>query len=239
MATQAAAISRGELDKRVNINTGDELEQLAQAFNRMCEAVEEMRFRDQNANPLTKLPGNLMIEAEVNRRLTIGEDTAVLYIDLDHFKAFNDKYGFEQGDRVIELTANILKSVCGENSPHNPAFTGHIGGDDFIVVTRIAGSEELCQVLCTEFDRRVKELYPAEDRERGEIVSVDRQGKRQTFPLCSISIALVDNDARPIADFLQLSSLAAEVKKVAKGMPGSANARCRRAEKERVYLTDW
>jgi diguanylate cyclase (GGDEF)-like protein len=239
MATQAAAISRGELDKRVNINTGDELEQLAQAFNRMCEAVEEMRFRDQNANPLTKLPGNLMIEAEVNRRLTIGEDTAVLYIDLDHFKAFNDKYGFEQGDRVIELTANILKSVCGENSPHNPAFTGHIGGDDFIVVTRIAGSEELCQVLCAEFDRRVKELYPAEDRERGAIVSVDRQGNRQTFPLCSISIALVDNDARPIADFLQLSSLAAEVKKLAKAMPGSAYARDRRADKERVYLTDW
>lgn len=239
MAAQAACISRGELDKRVDVHTGDELEQLAQAFNRMCEAVQEMRYRDQNANPLTKLPGNLMIEAEVNRRLNVGEDVAVLYIDLDHFKAFNDKYGFEQGDRVIELTANILKSVCGENSPHNAAFTGHIGGDDFIVVTKPAGAEELCQVLCGEFDRRVKELYPAEDRERGCIVSVDRQGNRMTFPLCSISIALVDNEARPIADFLQLSSLAAEVKKLAKSLPGSSYARDRRADKETVYLTDW
>jgi diguanylate cyclase (GGDEF)-like protein len=163
----------------------------------------------------------------------------VLYIDLDHFKAFNDKYGFEQGDRVIELTANILKSVCGENSPHNPTFTGHIGGDDFIVVTKPQGAEELCQVLCNEFDRRVKELYPAEDRERGSIVSVDRQGNRQTFPICSISIALVDNEARPIADFLQLSTLAAEVKKLAKSIPGSSFARDRRADKERVFLTDW
>lgn len=239
MASQAACISRGELDKRVNVQTGDELEQLAQAFNRMCEAVQEMRFRDQNANPLTKLPGNLMIEAETNRRLKIGEEVAVLYIDLDHFKAFNDKYGFEQGDRVIELTANILKSVCGENSPHNPTFTGHIGGDDFIVVSKPQGAEELCQVLCNEFDRRVLELYPAEDRERGSIVSVDRQGNRQTFPICSISIALVDNEARPIADFLQLSTLAAEVKKLAKSIPGSSFARDRRADKERVFLTDW
>jgi GGDEF domain-containing protein len=239
MASQAECISRGELDKRVNVHTGDELEQLAKAFNRMCEAVQEMRYRDQNANPLTKLPGNLMIEAETNRRLSIGEDVAVLYIDLDHFKAFNDKYGFEQGDRVIELTANILKSVCGENSPHNQTFTGHIGGDDFIVVTKPDGAEELCQVLCAEFDRRVKELYPGEDRERGFIISVDRQGNRQSFPLCSISIALVDNEARPIADFLQLSSLAAEVKKLAKSLPGSAYARDRRADKETVYLTDW
>jgi diguanylate cyclase (GGDEF)-like protein len=239
LSSQAACISRGELDRRVEVKTGDELEQLAEAFNRMCEDVQEMRYRDQNANPLTKLPGNLMIEAETNRRLKVGEDVAVLYIDLDHFKAFNDKYGFEQGDRVIELTANILKSVCGENSPHNPTFTGHIGGDDFIVVTKPTGAEELCQVLCTEFDRRVKELYPAEDRERGCIVSVDRQGNRQTFPLCSISIALVDNEARPIADFLHLSTMAADVKKIAKGMPGSSFARDRRADKERVFLTDW
>jgi diguanylate cyclase (GGDEF)-like protein len=198
-----------------------------------------MRYRDQNANPLTKLPGNLMIEAEVNRRLKAGEDVAVLYIDLDHFKAFNDKFGFEQGDRVIKLTADIMKSVCGENAPHNPNFVGHIGGDDFIVIAKPNVAEDTCQVLCAEFDRRVKELYPAEDRERGYIVSVDRQGNRQTFPLCSISIALVDNDHRPIADFLEISSIAAEVKKIAKALPGSSFARDRRGDKETVYLTDW
>lgn len=239
LASQSACIARGQLDKRVTVKTGDELEQLADSFNRMCDALTEMRFRDQNANPLTKLPGNLMIEAEVNRRLKAGEEVAVLYIDLDHFKAFNDKYGFEQGDRVIKLTADIMKSVCGENAPHNPAFTGHIGGDDFIVVTKPQGAEEVCQVLCAEFDRRVKELYPAEDRDKGFIMSVDRQGNRQKFPFCSISIALVDNEAREIPDFLEISSIACEVKKLAKSKPGSAYARDRRADKETIYLTDW
>lgn len=239
LASQSACIAKGQLDKRVELKTGDELEQLATAFNKMCDALIEMQFRDQNANPLTKLPGNLMIESEVNRRLKNAEDVAVLYIDLDHFKAFNDKYGFEQGDRAIQLTADILRSVCGENSPHNPTFVGHIGGDDFIIVTKAGDAEETCVVLCAEFDRRIKELYTAEDRERGWIVSVDRQGVRQTFPLCSISIALVDNEVRPIADFLELSSIAAEVKKYAKSLPGSSFARDRRVDREATYLTDW
>lgn len=238
LASQAERIAKGQLDRRLAIHTGDEIEQLADSFNQMVLALEEMRYRDQNANPLTKLPGNLMIEAEVNRRLKAGEEVAVLYIDLDHFKAFNDKFGFEQGDRVIGLTADIMKSVCGENAPHNPNFVGHIGGDDFLVITKPQVAEDTCQVLCAEFDRRVIELYPEEDRERGYIVSVDRKGNRQTFPLCSISIALVDNDQRPLNDFLELSSIAAEVKKLAKSIPGSSFARDRRGDKESVYL-DW
>jgi diguanylate cyclase (GGDEF)-like protein len=239
LASQTACIAKGQLDKRVELKSGDELEQLANSFNKMCDALIEMQFRDQNANPLTKLPGNLMIESETNRRLMAGDDVAVLYIDLDHFKAFNDKYGFEQGDRAIQLTADILKSVCGENAPHNPNFIGHIGGDDFIVITKPMDAEETCLVLCAEFDRRIRELYTAEDRERGWIISVDRQGNRQTFPLCSISIALVDNEVRGIADFLELSSIAAEVKKYAKSLPGSSYARDRRVDKETAYLTDW
>lgn len=239
LASQSQCIAKGQLDKRVDVRTGDELEQLASAFNQMCDSLIEMQYRDQNANPLTKLPGNLMIEAEVDRRLKACEEVAVLYLDLDHFKAFNDKYGFEQGDRVIKLTADILKSICGENAPHNPNFTGHIGGDDFIVVTKTPTSEDLCQVICAEFDRRVKELYPSEDRERGFIISVDRQGNRQKFPLCSVSIALVDNETRTIADFLEISSVAAEVKKVAKNLPGSSYARDRRGDRDAAFLKDW
>jgi hypothetical protein len=94
-------------------------------------------------------------------------------------------------------------------------------------------------MLCAEFDRRIKELYTQEDRERGWIVSVDRQGNRQTFPFCSISIALVDNEVRPIADFLELSSIATEVKKFAKSLPGSSYARDRRVDRETAFLTDW
>ena len=239
LASQSHCIAKGQLDKRVEVRTGDELEQLAGAFNRMCDALVEMQYRDQNANPLTKLPGNLMIEAECDRRLKACEEVGVLYLDLDHFKAFNDKYGFEQGDRVIKLTADILKSICGENAPQNPHFVGHIGGDDFIVVTKAAEAEDLCQVICAEFDRRVKELYPSEDRDRGFIISVDRQGNRQKFPLCSVSIALVDNETRAIADFLEISTIAAEVKKVAKNLPGSSYARDRRGDRDAAFLKDW
>ncbi|MEB3196025.1 MAG: HAMP domain-containing protein [Candidatus Sericytochromatia bacterium] len=239
LAQQSHDIAKGHLDRRVEISSGDELEQLSHSFNKMCDALVEMQFRDQNANPLTKLPGNLMIESEVNRRIGAGEGLAVLYLDLDHFKAFNDKYGFEQGDRVLRLTADILKSICGENAPHNATFTGHIGGDDFIVVCRLERAEELCQLVCSEFDRRIKELYPTEDRDRGYIVSVDRQGKRQQFPLCSVSIAWVDNEARAIADFLELSSLAADVKKYAKSLAGSSYARDRRGDRDAAFLKDW
>ncbi len=238
LASQAACISQGQLDKRVQVRGGGELGKLAEAFNRMGEALQEMQYRDQNANPLTKLPGNLMIEAECNRRLGLGEQVAVLYIDLDHFKAFNDKFGFEAGDRVITLTADILRSVCGENGPANVKFVGHIGGDDFIVITRPDNAEETCQLLCAEFDRRVIDLYPAEDRERGYIMALDRQGQLQTFPLCSISIAWVDNQRGQFVDFLEMSSLAAEVKKYAKGIPGSSYARDRRSERE-ASLRDW
>lgn len=238
LVAETARVAEGRFDQRLVVRTGDELEALAEAFNRMGEALVQMRYHDQNANPLTKLPGNLLIESEVNRRLKANEPTAVLYIDLDNFKAFNDAYGFEQGDRAIQLTAEVMRSVCGDNGPQNPAFVGHIGGDDFIVVLRPEVAEEACQALCTEFDRRILELYRKEDRERGGLMSVDRQGQPRYFPFCAVSIAWVDNVSVPLADFLELSSKAADVKKMAKKMPGSSYARDRRGERETGSLNE-
>ncbi len=230
LAQQATAISQGKLDGRVTVETGDELEQLAQAFNQMAESLEIMKFNDQNANPLTKLPGNLCIEAEVQRRISRNEELAVLYIDLDHFKAFNDKFGFEQGDRVIQLCAGTINQAV--QVVDNPGdFVGHIGGDDFIVITQPHVAERVAREIIRIFDAEVPELYPDEDRSRGYIVSVDRRGQKQEFPLCSLSIALVSNERRPIKDFLELGSLAAEVKKYAKSMEGSSLARDRRLDK--------
>lgn len=237
LVAETARVAEGRFDQRLTVRTGDELEALAEAFNRMADALVEMRYRDQNANPLTKLPGNLLIEAEVNRRLKANEPTAVLYIDLDHFKAFNDAYGFEQGDRAIQLTAEVLRTVCGDNAPTNPNFIGHIGGDDFIVVLAPDLAEGICQSLCTEFDRRILELYREEDRARGGLMSVDRQGNPHFFGLCAVSIAWVDNVSAQLADFLELSSKAAEVKKMAKKMPGSSYARDRRGDRDTGRLT--
>jgi GGDEF domain-containing protein len=230
LADHSTEIARGNLEDRIDLKTGDELEQLAEAFNAMTESLKIMKFNDQNANPLTKLPGNLVIETEVKRRLEMGEPLAVLYIDLDNFKAFNDKFGFEAGDRILQFTAEVMKdTVAFMDQPGD--FVGHIGGDDFIVVTNPDASERLCREIIRRFDADMPYFYPEEDRNRGYIISVDRQGQVQRFGLCSISIAVVTNESRRIEDFLALSSLAAEVKKVAKGIEGSSFARDRRAER--------
>lgn len=230
LVAQATAIAHGDLSQRVEIETGDELEQLAQAFNKMGESLAIMKQTDQNANPLTKLPGNVTIQAEVQRRLSSGEQLAVLYTDLDHFKAYNDKFGFEQGDRVIQLCASVLQQAV-QVVDHPGDFIGHIGGDDFIVISHPQVAERLAREIIRIFDAEVPELYPSEDRERGFILSVDRRGQKQQFPLCSLSIALVTNEARVIKDFLELSSLAAEVKKYAKSIDGSSVARDRRNDR--------
>ncbi|MBO9540017.1 HAMP domain-containing protein [bacterium] len=230
LVAQATAIAQGDLSKRVAVDTGDELEQLAQAFNKMSESLAVMKQHDQNANPLTKLPGNVSIQAEVQGRLSSGEQLAILYTDLDNFKAYNDKFGFEQGDQVIRLCASVLQQAV-QMVDHPGDFIGHIGGDDFIVVTHPKVAERLAREIIRIFDAEIPELYPAEDRERGYILSVDRRGQKQQFPLCSLSIALVTNEARDIKDFLELSSLAAEVKKYAKGIEGSNFARDRRNDR--------
>ena len=230
LADHASRIARGSLDQRLEVKTGDELELLADAFNAMTESLEIMKFNDQNANPLTKLPGNLVIEAEVSRRLELGEPLALLYIDLDHFKAFNDKFGFEAGDRVIEFTADAIREAVAIFD-NEADFIGHVGGDDFIVITTPAAADALCREIIRRFDADVPQFYPPEDRDRGYFHSVDRQGTRRQFSLCAISIAVVSNEFRRIPDYLALSSLAAEVKKVAKAQEGSTFARDRRAER--------
>lgn len=230
LADHATAVARGNLDDRLDLHTGDELEQLADAFNAMTESLAIMKFNDQNANPLTKLPGNLVIEAEITRRLEMGEPTAVLYIDLDHFKAFNDKFGFEAGDRILQFTAEVLKESVSVLDNEGD-FVGHIGGDDFIVTTSPAVCEQLSKEIIRRFDADVPSFYPNEVASTGFFMSIDRKGATQMFRICSASIAIVTNEIRRVPDFLALSSLAAEVKKVAKGIDGSSFARDRRSEK--------
>ncbi|MBU6427392.1 MAG: HAMP domain-containing protein [Cyanobacteria bacterium REEB65] len=230
LADHASRIARGHLDQRLEVKSGDELELLSEAFNAMTESLAIMKFNDQNANPLTKLPGNLCIEAEVSRRLELNEPLALLYIDLDHFKAFNDKFGFEAGDRVIEFTAEVIRDAVGVVD-HPGDFIGHVGGDDFVIITSPLVADRLCREIIRRFDADITQFYPLTDRDRGYFVSVDRQGTRRQFPLCSVSIGVVSNEQRHIPDYLALSSLAAEVKKVAKAQEGSSYVRDRRAEK--------
>ncbi|MDD5209217.1 MAG: response regulator [Elusimicrobiales bacterium] len=168
-----------------------------------------------DTNPLSKLPGNPSIQARVEREIQKGGEFAVLYLDLDNFKAYNDNYGFEAGDRVIKATANLLVKLTIQNE-QSQDFIGHIGGDDFIVITAFDKSEELAKRITSAFDEISPSFYSKSDRERGCIVSTDRQGNIKKFALLSISIGIVHNHTRPLHSFAQVSNIGTELKKVAK-----------------------
>jgi len=183
--------------------------------------------RDLDANPLTRLPGNVSIINELRIRITKNELFAVCYVDLDKFKAFNDKYGFEKGDEVIKNTARILISSAQEKGTPQD-FIGHIGGDDFVVVTIPDKVDELCKKIITDFTSMVPGLYNKEDLEKGYIIGKDRQKKTRKIQILSISIGVVTNEKRKISHVGEVSELGAELKEHAKSLPGSNYVKERR-----------
>lgn len=173
-----------------------------------------------DANPLTRLPGNVAIETRVNQALAAGKPLAVLYLDLNQFKSYNDAYGYDAGDHVIKATAHLLLRTV--RSGEGTDFVGHIGGDDFIVLTAPSRMEELAGRIIAEFDRLVPSFYKEEDRRQGKIVSTDRQGRVQEYPLLSIAIGICHNGVRKLESYAHVSQLLSEVKKAAKRKAGSA-----------------
>ena len=181
------------------------------------------------ANPLTGLRGNLDIKFEIKRRIKKGEPYAVMYIDLDNFKGYNDYYGFARGDKVLTMTAEILSESINLVGNQND-FLGHIGGDDFIIVTTPDKVEDICQYIIKNFDERIKNLYDEKDRKRGYIEAVGRRGEKNKYPFVSISIAVVTNEYRKFQNELQISEVAAELKRKLKTMAGSNFLKDRRKE---------
>jgi len=174
-----------------------------------------------DTNPLSKLPGNPSIQARVERIIQAREKFAVLYLDLNNFKAYNDIYGFEAGDRVIKTTANILVKISMPSGDSDD-FIGHIGGDDYIIVTRYERAEELAKKIISAFNEISPSFYNKEDRERGYIVSTDRQGNIKKFFFLSISIGIVHNKLRDLTSYAQISNIGSELKKAAKNSSASA-----------------
>jgi diguanylate cyclase (GGDEF)-like protein len=183
--------------------------------------------RDLDANPLTKFPGNVSIINEIRNCIDSNELFAVCYVDLNKFKAFNDKYGFEKGDEVIKNTARILiSSVQEKGTPQD--FIGHIGGDDFVVITVPSKVDELCKKIIADFNAMVPELYNKEDLKKGYVMGKDRQKKMRKIPPLSISIGVVTNEKRKINHVGEVSELGAELKEYAKSLPGSNYVKERR-----------
>ena len=181
-----------------------------------------------DANPLTKLPGNVSILEELEARLASGKPLAVCAIDLDKFKAFNDTYGFERGDEALKMTARILLLSMRElGTPED--FLGHIGGDDFVVITAPAACERIGRRIIQEFSELSPALYNEEDRKRGFIEAKDRDGQARKFPLLTISVAVVTNEQRPFKHVAEVVQIGAELKAWAKAQGGNRFVKDRRA----------
>ena len=180
-----------------------------------------------DANPLTHLPGNTSIMEEIQQRIDTGKEFAVGYADLDAFKVYNDKYGFEKGDEIILATARvILNNVQGKAG--DKSFIGHIGGDDFVFITDDSIMDEICESIINEFDELVPRFYNDEDRDVGYITGKDRQGNEKKFGLVAISIGIVSNVNQKISHVAQIGEIGAELKKFAKSREGSTYVRDQR-----------
>lgn len=177
--------------------------------------------RNRWANPLTGLRGNLEIQSEITRRIFNRDLFAVIYADLDNFKAYNDVYGFASGDRAIKLTADILLD-CIHAFGVSTDFVGHVGGDDFILIIYPKNADMICESIIKRFDKKIVELYSLEDRNKGFISTANRQGQMIQYPIISISLAAVSNESRNLISHLQVAEIAAELKKQAKSITGSA-----------------
>jgi len=212
-------ISSGKLELRINLPTGDEIEEVANTFNDMTVALVKMKERAENANPLTKLPGNNVIHEEIEKRLQDKRKFVVVYSDLDNFKAFNDKYGIGAGDVAIKLTAQVMQESLKLGSPDD--FLGHEGGDDFVLLTVPEKAEAVTKYITVEFDKRIRALYTKEDLGRGYIAAKSREGELKQFPIMTLSLAGVSNINRPLTSYGEITNICASVKKVAKKTPGS------------------
>lgn len=211
---------RGEVNQKVegmNAGVDDYLVKPFEPQELLARVRMVLRRTSQEleANPLTHLPGNVSIQRELETRLATQRPLAVCYADLDHFKAFNDHYGFSRGDDAIRHTAKMLLEVvrqCGNRDD----FVGHIGGDDFVVITTPDRAEAMCQWIVQEFDATVPSLYDEADRQRGTITHTDRKGAPITVGLLTISIALVSSDSHTLAHVGQIAKIGAELKAYAK-----------------------
>ncbi len=208
-------IASGNLDLKVAIKTNDEIQELGETFNEMTVALRRMKERAENANPLTKLPGNNVIREEVEDRIKRANKFIAIHVDLDNFKSYNDRYGIAKGDEVIKLTNRILDGAIKSNG-NTSDFLGHEGGDDFFIITTPDKADAVTQKIIHDFDSEIRGFYSREDMDAGYIVEKDRKGETVKFPLMTISMAGVTNQLRPVSSYAELTNIAVSIKAKAK-----------------------
>ncbi|MGQ9603581.1 MAG: GGDEF domain-containing response regulator [bacterium] len=233
--------AKAELEDKLQGFEGGANDYIAKPF-----AISELLLRVRNvlqwsqlqrqANPLTGLPGNVAIERELERRLAGSDDFVFMYADLDHFKAFNDYYGYRRGDDAIRLTAEIITKavkVAGNQSD----FVGHIGGDDFVIITTIDRADAIANTIKRTFDKEIVHLFDKEDLDRGYVEVINRKGTIDRFPLLTITIAMVEAGRNKIDHIAKISDIASELKRYGKTLEGSVVVKERRRDGQPATLT--
>jgi diguanylate cyclase (GGDEF)-like protein len=174
------------------------------------------RSRDtRTQSPLTGLPGNVRIEEEIDARVDRAEPFAILYADLDHFKAYNDHYGFMRGDEVIQTTARLIGDAA-RGASEGAAFIGHVGGDDFVVVVSPEQAERVADAIVSAFDEAAPGFYDGADRERGFLEVTNRRGELQRFGLLTLSIGIASTAKRSFQHYAEAVAVATEMKQYTK-----------------------
>jgi diguanylate cyclase (GGDEF)-like protein len=207
----------------------------ARLIARVAAAIQR-NARELESNPLTRLPGNTAILRELEGLLQAKENFAVIYGDLNNFKSFNDRYGFLRGDGVIRLAADCFVSAV-QAAGGKPSFTGHIGGDDFIAVVPLHAAEDVCAAIIARFDKEAPALYDEQDRVNGYIAGKTRQGQDVRYPVVGIALVIVRSSDRPFAHSGEISTLATELKTLAKSFGKSVFVIDRRKSSPRPPAT--
>lgn len=189
----------------------------------LAARVRSVLRRTQSArdlSPLTGLPGNFKITAEIEENIISGKAFALVHGDLDNFKPFNDHYGFMRGDEVIRFCAKGFNDAA-ESLGIEDVFVGHIGGDDFVAIIPPEMSEPFCKEVVERFDDGILDLYDTADAIRGYVEVLDRRGERYAFPVVSLSLGVASTEVRHISTQWEASAIAVEMKEFAKKQPGS------------------
>jgi diguanylate cyclase (GGDEF)-like protein len=172
-------------------------------------------------NPLTRLPGNISINKQIQKRLDENNIFAFAYLDIDHFKPFNDKYGFSRGDEVIKVTGRLILNIV-KNKQAQYSFVGHIGGDDFVYIMNTDVIEETSAEIINAFNRIIQTFYDKEDRKKGFIQSKDRQGNIKDFSFMTVSIGITSNKFGHFVHYGEITEIASKMKAQAKRLKGGS-----------------
>jgi diguanylate cyclase (GGDEF)-like protein len=192
-----------------------QLEEFGARINMIMRRME----KSLGTNPLTKLPGNIGTNKEIDRRIQENAKFALSYLDLDNFKPYNDHYGYVQGDLVIRRVGEIIQETIDVAGSRND-FAGHIGGDDFVFITHPRRVKKICEEIIRKFESNIPNFYDREDMERGYIELPDRRGNIVRYPILSVSIGVATNSTLVLESHIRAAEVASEMKNFAKTFPG-------------------